>query len=169
MAAARDVRKNLNLFVDGRGYAGQVEEFNAPKLTLTTEDFRGGGMHAPLELTMGHEKLECDFSLIAYDPDILANFGVVEGRQIQFTAREALESHDGTVTPVVHSMRGKIKEIDPGTSKPGEKASLKVSVALSYYRLTHGVRVVNEFDVQNMVVIQNGVDTLAAFRTALGI
>ncbi|HKY46154.1 MAG TPA: phage major tail tube protein [Pyrinomonadaceae bacterium] len=169
MAAARDVRKNLNMFVDGRGYAGQVEEFNAPKLTLKTEDFRGGGMHGEIELTMGHEKLECDFTLVAYDADILANFGVVEGRQIQFTAREALESHDGTTTAVAHSMRGKIKEIDSGASKPGEKGSMKVSVALTYYRLTHGVRVVNEIDVENMIVIQNGVDTLAAIRNALGI
>ncbi len=28
--AARDVRKNFNLFVDGKGYAGQVEEFTPP-------------------------------------------------------------------------------------------------------------------------------------------
>ena len=167
--AARNVRKNLNLFVDGRGYAGQIEDFNAPKLMLKTEDFQAGGMWAPTEITMGHEKLETDFSLIAYDADILANFGVVEGREIQFTAREALESHDGTVTQVTHAMRGKIKEIDPGTSKAGEKATLKVSMALSYYKLTHGMRVVQEIDVPNMVCVQNGIDLLAPFRNALGI
>ena len=32
--AARDIRKNFNAFVDGRGYAGQADEFNAPKLAL---------------------------------------------------------------------------------------------------------------------------------------
>lgn len=167
--AARNVRKNLNLFVDGRGYAGQIEDFNAPKLTLKTEDFQGGGMHGAIELTMGHERLETDFSLIAYDRDVLANFGVVEGREVQFTAREVLESHDGTVTAVVHNMRGKIKEIDPGTSKAGEKATLKVSMALTYYKLTHGGLIVAEADVVNMVWNQNGVDTLEAFRSALGI
>ena len=78
--AARDVRKNMNLFVDGRGYAGQVEEFNAPKLTLKTEEFRAGGMDAPIELTMGMEKLECDFSLVAYDQKVLVAFGVKEGQ-----------------------------------------------------------------------------------------
>lgn len=167
--SARHVRKNLNLFVDGRGYSGQIEDFNAPKLTLKTEEFQGGGMYAPIEMTMGHEKLETDFSLISYDPDVLSSFGVREGQYIQFTAREALESHDGTVTAVVHSMRGKIKEIDPGTSKPGEKAALKISMALSYYKLTHGARVVHEIDVPNMVWVQDGVDVLALFRTALGI
>jgi len=169
MAAARNVRKNLNLFVDGRGHAGQIVDFNAPKLQLKTEEFRAGGMHAPIELTLGHEKLESDFSLIAYDPDILAQWGVREGQQVQFIAREALESHDGTVTPVAHVLRGKIKEIDPGTSKPGEMPALKITMACSYYKLTHGARVVQEIDVVNMVVVQDGVDVLAPIRAALGI
>ena len=53
--AARDVRKNFNLFVDGKGFAGQIEEFTPPKLTLKTEEFRAAGMDAPIELTMGLE------------------------------------------------------------------------------------------------------------------
>lgn len=169
MAAARNVRKNLNLFVDGRGYAGQIAEFNAPKLQLKTEDFRAGGMHGPIELTLGHEKLETDFSLYSYDADILAQWGVREGSEVQFIAREALESHDGTVIPVAHYMRGKLKEVDPGTSKPGDMPSLKIMMALTYYKLDHGGTVVHEIDVPNMVVIQNGTDTLAPIRAALGL
>ena len=128
--AARDVRKNLNLFVYGRGYAGQIDEFNAPKLTLQTEEFRAGGMDLPIDVTMGMEKLVTDFSLKAYDRNVLALFGVAEGNEVPFVAREALESFDGTVTAVVHTMRGKITEIDPGTSKPGELPVLKVSAKL---------------------------------------
>ena len=166
--AARDVRKNLNLFVDGRGYAGQVEEFNPPKLTLMTEDFRAGGMDAPVELTMGLEKLEADFSIVSYDKDVLSAFGVSEGSFIPFVLREALESFDGTVTPVVHTMTGKIREIDPGTSKAGEKPSLKVSIALIYYKLEHGGSTVIEIDVENMVRVVNGNDAMASTRAALG-
>lgn len=167
--AARDVRKNLNLFVDGRGYAGQIEEFNPPKLALVTEDFRAGGMDAPVELTMGMEKLEADFSLISYDKDVLSLFGVAEGALVPFVAREALESFDGTVTPVIHTMRGKIREIDPGTSKAGDKPSLKVAMALTYYKLQHGDATVIEVDVENMVRVVNGNDSLAAIRAALGL
>lgn len=167
--AARNIRKNLNLFVDGRGYAGQVEEFNAPKLALVTEEFRGGGMDAPIELTMGMEKLECDFSLVSYDADVLNLFGVAEGNLVPFVAREALESFDGTVTPVVHTMRGKIKEIDPGTSKAGDKPTLKVAMALTYYKLQHGDATVLEVDVENMVRVVNGTDALASTRAALGL
>lgn len=166
--AARNIRKNLNLFVDGRGYAGQIEEFNAPKLSLKTEEFRAGGMNAPIDLNMGMEKMDTDFALVSYDADVLALFGVAEGNIVKFTAREALESFDGTVTPVVHTMEGKIREIDPGTSKPGDKATLKITMNLTYYALLHGERLVQEIDIINMIHRVDGVDQLAAMRNALG-
>lgn len=167
--AARDVRKFFNVFVDGQGYAGQAEEFNPPKLTLKTEEFRAGGMAAAIELTMGMEKLEADFTLISFDKNVLALFGVVEGNNVSFIVREVLESFDGTTTPVVHTMRAKIKELDQGSVQPGAKTSLKVSMALSYYKLQHGGSVVQEIDVENLVQNINGTDVLSAFRGALGI
>lgn len=167
--AARDARKNFSLTVDGRGYAGQIEDFTPPKITLKTEEFRGGGMDAPIELTMGMEKLEASFTLLAVDRDILRMWDVAEGRVVPFTAREALESYDGTVTPVVHTMRGKIREIDHGTIKPGDKGTLKITLAVSYYKLQHGPDVVQEIDIENMVRVINGQDTMAAQRAALGL
>lgn len=167
--AARDVRKNFTLNVDGRGYAGQIDEFNAPKLALKVEEFRAGGMDIPVELTMGMEKLEADFSLIAYDRNVLSLFGVVEGAFLNFTAREVLESFDGTTTAVIHNMRGKIRMIDPGTSKAGELQPIKFEISLVYYKLTHGGTVVIEIDAENMIRVINGVDALAAQRTALGL
>ncbi len=166
--AARQVRKNFNLFVDGRGYAGQVEEFNAPKLSLKLEEFRAGGMAAPVELTMGMEKLECDFSLVSYDKDVLKQFNLAEGFVVPLVLREALEDFDGTITAVVHTMRGKVKEVDPGTSKSGDKTSLKFAMALTYYKLEHGGDVVHELDVENLIQNINGKDVLAATRAALG-
>lgn len=167
--AARDVRKNFNAFVDGRGYAGQVDEFNAPKLTLITEEFRAGGMDAAIDVNMGMEKLVADFSLKAYDANVLALWGVAEGQEVPFTLRESLESFDGTVKAVVHSMRGKITELDPGTSKAGELPLLKATLSLTYYKLDHDGATIHEIDVPNMVRIVNGVDALAAIRSALAI
>jgi len=167
--AARDVRKNMNIFVDGRGLAGQVEDFNPPALALKVEEFRGGGMDAPVELKMGMEKLEASFNIIAYDKDILALFGVANGALVPFVAREALESFDGTVTAVVHTMRGRIRKMDPGTSKAGDKAALGIEMALTYYKLQHGGTVVQEIDVENMIHKVNGVDVLAAQRAAIGL
>ena len=166
--AARDVLKNLNLWVDGRGMAGQLQDYTPPVLTLQTEDFRAGGMDAPVRVTMGMEPLETSFNLRAYDRDTLALFGVVEGAFVPLTVRGALESFDGTVTPVVHNMRGKITSLDSGTWTPGELGSLNVTMSLVYYKLQHGGTVIHEIDVENMVRTINGVDALANIRRALG-
>ena len=167
--AARDVRVNLNLFVDGKGYAGQIEEWTPPPLTTKNEEFRGGGMDAPINIKMGLERLETSFSLIAFDREVIALFGIAQGNAVPFVAREALQSFDGTVTPVVHTMRGKIDKLDPGTSKAGDKAALQVTMTLSYYKLQHGDKVVQEIDVENMIHLVNGVDVLAAQRAAIGL
>lgn len=167
--AARDVVKNQNLFVDGRGYAGQLQSFTPPKLTLVTEDARMGGMDGPVKLTMGMEALDADFTLISYDKDVLGKWGVAEGNTVPLVVREALESFDGTVTAVVHTMRGKIVELDSGTHEPGKAAPLKAALSLTYYKLQHGPTTVHEIDVENMVRTINGVDALAGIRGALGL
>lgn len=163
------VLKNLNVFVDGRGYAGQIEEINLPKLTVKTEDFRAGGMDAPMELDMGMEKLETDFSLIGYDKDILSLFGFVVPATVALTFRGALENADGTITAFVCKMRGNIREIDLGTSKAGDKPAMKVTMGLVYHYIEHGGTPVVEVDVVNMVRMIGGVDKLAAVRAAIGI
>lgn len=168
--AANDVRKASALFVNGKGYAGQVEELNPPKLAMKVEEFRAGGMNAPIDIELGMEKMMSDFTLVAYDADVIALFGITPGPvAVPFVVREALQSLDGTVTAVAHTMLGRIIEVDPGTSKSGDKPSLKISVSLTYYRLEHGGRTLQEIDPVNMVHIVNGVDVLAAQRAALAI
>lgn len=167
--AASDVRKNINLFIDGRGMAGQLNEFTPPVLEQLTEEYRGGGMLGPIKLPMGLAALAASFSLIKYDADVLALFGVVAGQQINCTAREALESHDGTVTAVAHVMRGKLVKLDSGTVEPGKPTPLQGEMTLTYYRLEHGGRVLQEVDLENMVHIVDGVDQLAGQRAALGL
>jgi P2 family phage contractile tail tube protein len=68
------ILKNFNLFIDGRGYVGKVEEVNPPKLNIKTEEFRAGGMDSPVMVDMGVEKLEGSFTLLEYDKDVLKQF-----------------------------------------------------------------------------------------------
>ena len=164
-----DVLRNVNLFVDGRGYAGRVEEINPPKLTVATEEYRGGGMDGPAEIDMGLEKLECDWTTSAIDADLLRAWGVAHGAMLPATFRGALVSEDGTVRGVEARVRGYVKEVDWGTWKPGEKSPLKCMMAVRYYRFVHDGDVIHEIDVDNMVRIVNGVDQLEAQRQALGV
>jgi hypothetical protein len=169
MLIARNILKNLNLFLDGRGYAGQVTEYTAPDMTVATEDLRAGGMDAPLPIDQGMEALSASFVLAGYDADALALWSVSEGEKVALTIRAALESYDGTVTPVVHNMRCRILGIARGTWTPGQQSPLTFNVSVEYFKETHGDRVLYEIDVINMKRVVNGVDRLAAQRAALGL
>ncbi len=163
-----DILKNMALFVDGRGYAGNCEELTPPKLTMKTEEFRNGGMDAPVEIEMGMEKLEASFTLTRFDASVLKLFGLAPGNVTPLTFRGAVESEDGTTRAVVINLRGKLRELDPGSWKPGDKATLKAAVAVRYYKLTHDGVVIHEIDPVNMVRVINGVEQLAGQRAALG-
>ncbi|WP_369675501.1 phage major tail tube protein, partial [Enterococcus faecium] len=113
----------------GKGYAGVVEEVTPPKLTLKTEEFKAGGMDAPLELDQGMEKLECNFTVASYEKELFAAYGLVPGKMINVTLRGAFEQ-DGETREVVMVLNGSWKELDFGTWKSGEKAQLKVAVGL---------------------------------------
>ena len=164
-----NVLKNVNLFVDGRGYAGQVMEVNLPKLTVKMEEHRDGGMDAPAEIDMGLEKLECNWSTSAIDAEVMRSWGFQPGAHVPVTFRGALESEDGTVTPVTCQVRGQIKELDFGTWKTGEKIPLKCAMAVRYYKYEQDGQTVIEIDVDNMIRNINGTDRLAEQRAALGI
>lgn len=167
--SARDVLKNFNLFIDGKGYAGQIEEFTPPKLTVKNDDFRAGGMDSTLALDMGMEKLEASFSMISVDMQALLHWGFTQNAYVPLIARGALESANGNVTPIVHIMRGTIREIDQGTYKPGERVPVKFTVDLEFYSLVHGGIPVHTIDIPNMVRMIGGVDRLALQRKALGL
>lgn len=162
------VLKNFNLFVDGKGYAGLVEDLTLPKLSLKMDDLYTGGMDAPIDLEMGMDKLECDFSLCEYNTDVIKQFGLRDGAQVSLTLRGGLDDETG-VTPVVVALTGAWKDLDLGSWKAGDKASLKVSVTLRYYKLTIGTDELVEVDVQNMIRKIDGVDQLQSMRDAIGL
>jgi len=71
------ILKNFNVFANGVSYAGRAEEVSLPKLTVKTEEFRGGGMDAPVELDMGMEKM--DFFWYLKNISSLALLGYIGG------------------------------------------------------------------------------------------
>lgn len=162
------VIRAMNLFADGNQYAGRVEEITPPKLTIKTEEWRGGGMDAPIELDMGMEKLECSFTVAAYEADLFKNYGLVSSKMVNVTLRGAFQSDDKTVS-IVMILEGSWKEIDMGTWKAGEKAQLKVSVALKKYELQIDGEEQIFIDVPGMVRRVNGIDALEETRNAIGI
>lgn len=169
MSTASNILKNFNLFIDGRGYAGKVDTLKTPTLTIVGEDFRAGGMDSSVMVELGQEKLEATFTLSGYNSETLALWGVGEGQEIPFTARGTLESFDGTAQPVKVSMTGKVRSIEPGEWKAGERSSLAYTLDLSAYKYEQDGVTIHEIDIPNMVRIVNGVDRLKTQREHLGI
>ena len=169
MPVAAQILKNFALFVDGKGYAGQVENFKPPKLEILEEDFRAGGMDAPIGVEMGMAKLETEFNLLGYVPDVLALWGVGPNNVIQFVGRGAVENLDGTVEPVNITVNGMIRIIEPDQWEGGKKSGLKLTLSLRSYTYTQNGTVIHDIDIINFKRVINGVDRLAAQRAALGL
>jgi P2 family phage contractile tail tube protein len=169
MSAAAQILKNFNLFVDGRGYAGNIDEITLPVLDVLEEDYRAGGMDAPVGIDMGMEKLTASFKLSKFDREVLALWGVAVGGTIPFVFRGALESLDGSVQAVVINMTGRIKTVETDSVTPGAKAGQTFTLSLTAYRYEQDSVVVHDIDVLNMKRIIGGVDRLAQIRAAIGI
>ncbi len=164
------ILKNFNLTVNGLAYVGRVEELVLPKLSIKMEDYHMGGLDTPLQIDMGMEKLECDMTLSEYDTEVIKLF--VPHRDsataVPLTLRGAFDNENG-VTPVVIALLGAWKSLDFGSWKAGEKAPLKISVALVYYRLDIGGDTLVEIDINNMERHINGVEQVGAMHDAVGL
>jgi len=162
------ILKNFSAFVDGRGYAGRVDEITLPKLAIKMEEYRAGGMDVPIDIDLGMEKLEAEITFSEYDPELFRLFGIMDNSTVNFTLRGGLQG-TGDAQPVVVNLRGKIKELDSGSWKAGDKATLKCMISIFYYKLTIDRRELIEIDAENMIRKINGVDQLSSMRQALGV
>lgn len=157
------------IFADGFGKVGDCDGATLPKLTLKMDEYRGGGMDTPVEVDLGTEKLEFQFTMTALDDQVIDKFGLYPGQQKAFTLRGSLASHNGDSFAVIAHMRGVLKDVDMGEFRAGEKMSITFMVALDYYKLIRGDRTLIEIDIENVRRIVGGVDQLERDRIALGL
>lgn len=160
---------NCVMFVDGVSFSGDVPSMTLPKLSIKTEEYRGGGMSGPVDLPTGLEKLEAAFTTNGVRKEALKFFGLADQTACNLVFRGSFKGQKGTVKSVTVTLRGSLKEVDMGDWKPGDKAEIKHAVAITYYKLEIDGRVMYEIDFANMVQVINGVDQLAAERSALGL
>ncbi len=161
--------KNMNLFIDGVTHIGRVVEVTLPKLALKTDEYRGGGMLAPVLIDMGLEKLELDFTGGGMLTTPLGQFGAAVHDAAQLRFAGAYQSDDtGQVRAVEVAVRGRYTEIDNGNQKPGDGADHKYKVAVSYYRYSIDGLPRVEIDVIAGIFIVDGIDRYAEIRAAIG-
>ncbi|MGS0736169.1 phage major tail tube protein [Pseudomonas sp. GG8] len=163
------ILSNANLFVDGVSFNGDVPSMTLPKLAIKTDEYRGGGMAGSIEMDMGLDKMEASFVTNGVRRESLKWFGLADQTACNAVFRASFKGLKGAITPVIATVRGMLKEVDLGDWKPGDKAEIKHAMALTYYKLEVDGRVVYEIDMINAVRVIDGVDQLAAERSALGL
>jgi len=162
--------KNFNLFNDGHSYLGEVEELTLPTLTRKMEEWRGGGMHGPIDTDHGIEKLSIEWTCGGYVAHALKQFGAQRHDAVQLRFAGAIQRDDtGEVQALEVVIRGRHSEIDFGTAKPGDPTQVKFTSSVSYYKLSIDNETIIEIDLLNMVEIINGVDLLESVRRAIGL
>lgn len=160
---------NTNLFVDGTSFSGDVPSLTLPKLTTKTDAYRAGGMAGEIEMDQGLEKMEASFVTKGVRRESLKFFGIADGTAFNASFRGAFKGLKGAITPVVATLRGRLKEVDLGDWKAGDPAEIKHAVAVTYYKLEIDGRLMYEIDMVAGIQVIDGKDQLAEVRTALGL
>ena len=161
--------KNFNLSIDGTSYLGEATEFTQPKLSMKLEEFRSGGMNGTVEVNMGMEKLEAEFKIGGHDSSLMSLFGgTINGTMLRFNgAYQRDDTEDVDAVEIV--CRGRVAEIDEGSSKAGDDTEHTYKLSLTYYKKTVNGTDLIEIDNLNNVCVVNGKDRLAEIRRARGI
>ena len=134
------------------------------------EEFRAGGMNAPMKTDHGMEALEMQWKCGGLMDQVLKQFGSVGHADVMLRFAGAYQRDDtGAVDAVQIVVRGRHEEIDAGSAKPGDNTEFSVTSTLTYYKLTINNVDVIEIDVINMIEKVNGIDRLAEQRRALGV
>lgn len=162
--------KNYNFFVDGQNYVGKVPEIVLPKLTAKMEEFRAGGMDAPIDIDLGMEKLTMEWTVGGFVKQALTQFGALSHNKVGLRFAGALQTDDlEAVQALEVNVRGRHSELDFGTSTAGDDTAIKITSSLSYYKLTLDGEVLIEIDIPNMVKNIGGTDLMSNVRMALGL
>ena len=162
--------KNFALFMEGTSYVGEMPEIGLPKLTRKMEDYRSGGMNAPVKLDFGMEGMEAELTAAGYMKELFDTWGTLRHDGVLLRFAGALQGDDSEgVDTLEVVMRGRFTEIDPGKAKAGDNTEIKIKSAISYYKLTMNGTVLLEIDPVNLVEMVDGVDRLAETRAALGL
>ncbi len=161
--------KNFNFSVDGTSYLGETTEVTQPKLALKLEAYRSGGMQGEVDVNQGIEKLELEFKMGGHEPNLIALFGgAISGNLFRFQGAYQRDDTD-EVDAVEIVCRGRLSEIDEGSSKAGDDTEHSYKASLTYYKKVVNGKDIVEIDMLNQIFMVDGKDRLAEIRAAMGL
>lgn len=167
--AADNLLKRWAIFVDGIGKAGNAKEYSPPALEVNTVDFQAGDMDAPVPVDDGMAAMEASFSLFGVDAAVLPLLGLRQGGYVPISVRSTYDDTSGNAWDLVEVLRGMITKIERDTQDSGSQREkvMKITMKLSYYKVSKSGTVLIEIDPVNRVRNMGGEDALKTMRALL--
>jgi P2 family phage contractile tail tube protein len=162
--------KHFNLFGDGNNWQGQIKSLTLPTLARTMEEYRGGGMDAPVDIDLGQEKIEFSWTAGGLIDAMFDGFGAaqIDGHMLRFVGSyQRDDTGDAVAVEVV--VRGRHQQIEMGDAEAGSDTEHAVTTTCSYYKLLIDGEEVIEVDVPGLVFRVRGEDRLAQHRQNIGL
>lgn len=162
--------KDMIVHGEGQSFVGECKTFTRPPLELEGEDWKGGGMLAPVKIFNGLSALDVEHTYGGEIPALNRSFGAhrVDASQLRFTGAYQ-NAATGAYDQVEITVRGRTYGIDAGGDTVGEDTEVTYKTTCVYYKQTRNGVVEFEIDVLNKVFIVGGVDRMAEERRILGL
>lgn len=163
------VIKDAILSVEGIGYAGRVDSLDWPTLARKMEEYRAGGMHGPVEIDMGGEKLEMSFEMPEQDAALLSQFGVcsVNGMRFRINASAESDNPDCDSDGIEVIATGRMTELELGSYKGGDLQTTKYTIAVASFKYSRNGEPIIDIDYANNIFVVDKVDLLKKRRENL--
>jgi P2 family phage contractile tail tube protein len=170
-ALPRRIVRNFNLYLAPEGASmdllGQCSKVKLKVPKKKIEEVRNAGMHYPMQVEMGFEKPECNFTVTGLLPELIAAYGIEPGRDFPFlVAAASVDEGTGRTYSFTISGFGFLTEQDMDDFEAGaKKHETKYELACRSFKLSEDGREIFAADPYQIRV--NGRDTTAAINRAL--
>jgi P2 family phage contractile tail tube protein len=157
---------DVNVFIDGVGHLGVVEEVKLPEVKQKLESVNVGGIERDIQ-TGVFEKMEAEITLTEYSPIVYAAMAanIKKGLPVVFICKANIVQ-GGVKKGVVATIAGDIT-INDNSLKGGETAKRIIKVSVRKYALEIDGKQGVLIDVDNLVAVLDGVDVLEELRKNL--
>lgn len=161
--------KNFNVTFGVSDFSGICEEVTLPKIKYKTDEWRGAGMDAPLEIPVGLEKLEATFKFGEQTIEGYLSAGIALSGLVTANIFGHLFGMDGSTDVVTCVMRGWLKGLDPGTWKAGDPKAAGQTLEMSVltWVMTRGPVPLITIDVMRGITMHGPFDQHEAARKTL--
>lgn len=168
MAKLPHVLTDMNIFLDGESYAGQLNKMTMPKIVVKMAEKALSGVAGAIERSLGRlEKMESEVIAEAIDGRLIGLVGSNEARDTIVILRGALDV-DGTWKPLTVRFGGFWKDLDLGELTPEKELEVKSMVAIEHFELELDGKELIYVDKMTNVWRMNGVDRTAQIRACIG-